>query len=138
MEFKQTTKMLEEARKEHDKATAKKYKLMRNLLSGDLQTQLDQICCKMHDRDLWARVNSQVTVGRHPHLWTTFKDYLKLHKLMAFTADAAKKQRYYIQQVVRKPQRYSVSQHISCMGVLNDYVKRLTMLKDSPKVVRTI
>ncbi len=60
---------------------------------------------------------------------------LKLHKLTVFTADAAKRQLFYIQQAVRKPQRATVRQHISQMGVLNDYVEHLPTLKDSSKAV---
>jgi hypothetical protein len=50
------------------------------------------------------------------HLWAAFRDCLKLHMLTVFTADAAKRQRYYIQQVVCKPHRATVHQHISRMG----------------------
>ncbi len=70
-------------------------------------------------------------------MWTSFLDYLKLHKLTVFSADAAKRQQFYIQQVVRKPQRGTVRQHILRMGVLNDYVKHLPTLKDSSKAVPT-
>jgi hypothetical protein len=67
----------------------------------------------------------------------SFLDCLELHKLMVFSADAAKRQRFYIQQAVRKPQRATVRQHILRMGVLNDYVKHLPTLKDSSKAVPT-
>jgi hypothetical protein len=67
----------------------------------------------------------------------SFLDCLELHKLTVFSADAAKRQWFYIQQVVRKPQRATVQQHISRMGVLNDYVKHLPTLKDSSKAVLT-
>jgi hypothetical protein len=56
---------------------------------------------------------------------------------MVFTADAAKRQRFYIHQAVHKPQRVTVQQHILQMGLLNDYVRHLPMLKDSPKAVLT-
>ncbi len=92
----------------------------------------------MHERDLWAAVNGQVTEGRHPQTWTSFLDCLELHKLTVFSADAAKRQGFYIQQAVRKPQRATVRQHISRMGVLNDYVKHLPTLNDSSKAVPTI
>ncbi len=65
----------------------------------------------------------------------SFQDCLELHKLTGFSADAAKRQRFYIQQAVCKPQRATVQQHILQMGVLNDYVKHLPTLKDSPKAV---
>jgi hypothetical protein len=67
----------------------------------------------------------------------SFLDCLKLHKLTVFSADAAKRQRFYIQQVVCKPQKATVQQHISCMGVLNDYVKHLPTLNNSSKAVPT-
>jgi hypothetical protein len=91
----------------------------------------------MHKRDLWAAVNGQVTKGRCPRTWTSFLDCLELHKLTVFSADADKRQRFYIQQAVRKPQRATVQQHILHMGVLNGYVKHLPMLKDSSKAVPT-
>jgi hypothetical protein len=68
----------------------------------------------------------------------SFQDCLELHKLTVFSTDAAKRQRCYIQQVLHKPQRATVHQHILQMGVLNDYVRYLTMLKDSTKAVPTM
>ncbi len=44
---------------------------------------------------------------------------------MVFSADAAIRQRFYIQQGVHMPQRATVQQHISRVGVLNDYVRIL-------------
>jgi hypothetical protein len=67
----------------------------------------------------------------------SFLDCLELHKLTVFSADAAEKQQFYIQQAVRKPQRSTVRQRISQMGVLNDYVRHLPKLKDSSKAVPT-
>ncbi len=84
-----------------------------------------------------AAVNGQVTKGRRLRTWMSFLDCFKLHKLMVFSADAAERQRFYIQQVVRRPQRATVRQHISRMGVFNDYVKHLPTLKDSSKAVPT-
>jgi hypothetical protein len=92
----------------------------------------------MHKHDSWAAVNGQVTKGRCCKTWMSFLDCLELHKLTVFSADAARRQQFYIQQVVRKPQRATVRQHISRMGVLNDCVKHLPMLKDSSKAVPTM
>jgi hypothetical protein len=129
--------MLQESQKAHNEAIAKAYKQLRNLLSSDLQSQWDCVCRKMHERDLWAGVNSQVTKGRRPRTWMSFRDCFELHKLTVFRFDAAKRQRFYIQQAVLKPQRATVQQHILQMGVLNDYVRYLPTLKDSPKAVPT-
>ncbi len=107
-------------------------------MSSNAQSQWDRVCHKMHKRDSWAAVNGQVTKGRHLRTWTSFLDCLELHKLTVFSTDAAERQRFYIQQAVhKKPQKATVQQHIVCIGVLNDYVKHLPMLKDSSKAVPT-
>jgi hypothetical protein len=135
VEIEQTASMLQEAQKAHKKAVAKLHEQLRNLLSSDAQSQWDHVCCEMHERDSWAAVNGQVTKGRHPQTWMSFLDCLELHKLTVFSADAAEKQPFCIQQAVRKLQRDTVRQHISQMGVLNDYVRHLPTLKDSSKAV---
>jgi hypothetical protein len=123
--------MLQESQRAHDKAIAESYKQLRNLLSGDTQSQWDHVCRKMHKNDSWAAVNGKITKSRRPQTWMSFLDYLELHKLTVLSADAAEKQQFYIQQAVRKPHRATVRQ----MGVLNDYVRHLPMLKDSSKAV---
>ncbi len=92
VEIEQTQQMLQEAQKAHDKAIAKLYEQLRNLLSGNAQSQWDWVCREMHERDLWTAVNGQVTKGRRPRTWTSFLDCLELHKLTFFSADAAKRQ----------------------------------------------
>ncbi len=112
VEIEQTQQMLQEAQKTHNKAIAKSYEQLRNLLSGNAQSQWDYVCQEMHKRDSWATVNGQVTKGRHLRTWMSFLDCLELHKLTVFSAAAAKRQQFYIQQAVRKPQRATVRQHI--------------------------
>ncbi len=137
VKIEQTQQMFQEAQKAHNKAITKSYEQLRNLLSGDTQSQWYRICCKMHAHDLWAAVNSQVTKGRRPRTWMYFLDCLELHKLTVVNAGPAKRQWFYIQQAVSKPQRDTVRQHISHMGVLHDYVKHLPTLKHTSKAVPT-
>jgi hypothetical protein len=96
VEIAHTQEMLQESQKAHNEAVAKIYELLRNLLSGNPQSQWDCVCREMHKRDSWAGVNGQVTTGRHPRLWTAFQECLELHKLMVFSADAVKRQQFYI------------------------------------------
>ncbi len=137
VEIEQTQQMLQEAQKAHNKAIAESYEQLRNLLFGNAKSQWDCICCEMHERDSGAAVNGQVTEGRRPRTWMSFLDCLELHKLTVFSAHAAERQQFYIQQAVHKPQRATVRQHILQVGVLNDYVTHLPTLKDSSKAVPT-
>jgi hypothetical protein len=91
----------------------------------------------MHERDSWAGADGERHKERRPKGFKAFLDCLELHKLTVFTADAAKRQRYYIQQGIRKPQRATVRQFISRVEVLNGYLKYLPTLKNSPKAVAT-
>jgi hypothetical protein len=52
-------------------------------------------------------------------------DCIEFHKLTIVSADAAEKQHYYMQQTIKKPQRVTVHQFVSRMGVLNDYLAYL-------------
>jgi hypothetical protein len=138
VEIEQTQQLFQDFQKAHDKAITKVYEQLQNLLSGNPQSQWDHVCHEMHERDSWAGVNGQVTKGKHPQMLMSFQDCLELHKLTVFSADAAKRQRFYIQQAVRKPQMATVQLHISQMGVLNDHVRHFPTLKESPKAVPTM
>jgi hypothetical protein len=71
VEIEQSQQMLQESQKAHDKAIAESYKQLRNLPSGNAQSQWDRAWChKMHKHDSWAAVNGQVTEGRSPQTWT--------------------------------------------------------------------
>jgi hypothetical protein len=63
VEIEQTQQLLQDFQKAHDKAIAKVYEQLQNLLSGNLQAQWDRVCHEMHKHDLWARMNGQVTKG---------------------------------------------------------------------------
>jgi hypothetical protein len=108
VEIEQTQQMLQEAQKAHNKAITESYEQLRNLLSGNTQSQWDCVCREMHERDSWAADNNQVNKGRHLRTWTSFLNCLELHKLTVFSADAAERQQFYTQQVVDKPQRATV------------------------------
>ena len=51
VEIEQTQQMLQEAQKVHNKAIIELYKQLRNLLSGDAQSQWDHLCREMHESD---------------------------------------------------------------------------------------
>jgi hypothetical protein len=80
-------------------------------------------------------VNGKSNKGICMKSWILFVDCIRLHKLTIFPADAAEKQRYYMQQTIKKPQQVTVHQFVSCMGVLNDYLAYLPMVFDSSMAV---
>jgi hypothetical protein len=92
--------------------------------------QWDRIVNEMHTKNPWVGVNGKSNKGIRVKSWISFMDCIELHKLTIFPADAAEKQRYYIQQTTKKPQRVTVRQFVSPMGVLNDYLAYLPTVFD--------
>jgi hypothetical protein len=117
------------------KAVQKPFDLVHQLLIGEARTQWDKIVKEMFDRDTWTGVNGKTHDGPRLRTWKSLTDCIELHKLTVLPADAAKKQRFYVQQVVRKPQRVTIRQYMSRMGVLNDYIAHLPSIFYSLKAV---
>ncbi len=59
VEIEQTTQILQEAQKAHNKAIAKSYEQLRNLLSGNAQSQWDRVCREMHKQGCSKRSSDQ-------------------------------------------------------------------------------
>jgi hypothetical protein len=100
----------------------KAYELFCCFIVGEAQTQWDRIVNKMHTKNPWIGVNGKSNKEIHMKSWISFMDCIELHKLTVFPADTAEKQHYYMQQMIKKPQRIMVCHFVSRMGVLNDYL----------------
>ncbi len=85
----------------------------------------------MHTKNKWIGVNGKANKGICVHSWISFMDCIELHKLTIFPADAAEKQCYYMQQMIKKPKQVRVRQFMSRMGVLNDYLAYLPTVFNS-------
>jgi hypothetical protein len=109
----------------------KAYKLFRCFVVGKVQTNWDRIVNQMHTKNPWVGVNGKSNKGICVHSWISFIDCINIHTLTVFPADAAEKQRYYMQQTIEKSQQVTVRQFMSRMGILNDYLAYLPMVYDS-------
>ncbi len=109
----------------------KAYELFRCFIVGEAQMQLDRIVNEMHTKKPWIGVNGKSNKGICMKSWILLMDCIELHKLPIFPADAGEKQRYYMQQLIKKPQRVTVRQFVLRMRVLHDYLAYLPMAFDS-------
>jgi hypothetical protein len=112
------------------KQAQKAYKLFCCFIVGKVGMQWDRIMNEMHTKNPWIGINSKSNKGIRVKSWISFMDCIELHKLTIFPADAAEKQRYYMQQTIKKPQRVTVRQFVSRMGILNDYLAYLPTVFD--------
>jgi hypothetical protein len=84
--------------------TLKAYELFHCFVVGKARTQWDKILHKMYSKDPWIGVNGKSHKGLCMRSWLSFQDCIKLHKLTVVPADTAEKQRFYMQQMIKKPQ----------------------------------
>ncbi len=115
--------------------TQKAYEMFRLFVVSNQRTHWDRIIHEMHTKDLWIGVNGISHKGIRVCSWPAFLDCNKLHKLTIFPVDAAEKQRYYMVQTVKKPQRVTVRQYMACMGILNDYLTHLPTVFNSSMAI---
>jgi hypothetical protein len=110
--------------------TLKSYKRSIVLLLTRRKHNWTRLYTRCTPRNPWIGVNGQSHNGICMQSWLPFQDCIKLHKLAVFSADTAERQRFYMQQTIKKPQQVTVHQYMSCMGVLNDYLAYLPTVKD--------
>ena len=119
---------MQKARKEALNEIVKAYKLSCVYFVGKAWTRWDKVVSEMHGKDPWVAVNGTSHKGPRMKTWTSFLDCIELPKLTIFSCDAAKLQRYYMQQGTKKPQ---------CIPVRlrhNNYLTHPPTVKDSPMV----
>ena len=62
----------------------------------------------------------------------SFNDCIMFHLLTAFPINAAEQEKYYIINVLKKPQRINVHQFIRCVEQLNAYIAQMPCFYYSP------
>ncbi len=101
--LKQAEELAEKDPKTFWKEIVKAYELIRTYFVGEARIQWDKTVLEMHNKDPWVAADGSLHKGPRERDWNSFLDCIELHKLTIFSCDAAKLQRYYMQQHVRKP-----------------------------------
>ncbi len=114
--IKQAKKLLEQNQKTAPKEIVKAHELICTYFIGEARTQWDKVVQEMHNNDPWVAVDGSLHKGPCERDWDSFLDCIELHKLTIFSCDAAKLQRYYMQQHIWKPQRVTVRAFVACLA----------------------
>jgi len=85
---------LQKAKKETQIEITKAYELIRNYSVGEARTQWDTITQEIHNKDPWIDVNGRAHNGLCMRTWTSFMEYIELHKLTIFSVGTVEMQRY--------------------------------------------
>jgi hypothetical protein len=103
-----------------------------NLLSADAKYTLSKIVKKQIEADPFKDLQGVSRKGPRGLLQESFDDCVMFHLLTVFPNNAAEQEKYYLSNVLKKPQRVGVRQFIQRIEQLNAYVAQLLCWFYSP------
>ncbi len=109
------------------------FSLYANLLSEDAQFHWDKIVASQVQAAPWTGLQGNEHKEERDKSMESFQDCITFHLLDMFPSDAAKQQRYYISNVLKKPQGVPVRYFFQRVEQLNGYLSYLPCTYDSPR-----
>ncbi len=115
------------------KATATKtFQFYVNLLSLDAKYVWNKIVKEQTEADPFKDLQGVSRKGPRGLLRESFNDCVMFHLLTVFPNNKAEQEKYYLSNVLKKPQRVGVRQFVQCVELLNTYVTQLPCWYYSP------
>jgi hypothetical protein len=138
-ELKEAALAAVEATTLRDKAAADMFQLYANLLSVDARYAWNKIVQEQTEADPYQDLQGLTKKGPQGKSRKSFEDCVMFHLLTVFPNNVAEQERYYITNVLKKPQRVSICQLVQRVEQLNSYISQLPCWYYSPSVkVKTI
>jgi len=138
-ELKQALKAAGEATNLRDKAATDMFQLYANLLSVDARYAWNKIIQEQTEADPYQDLQRLTRKGPRGMSGMSFEDCVMFHLLTVFPNKAAEQERYYITNVLKKPQHVSICQFVQRVEQLNSYISQLPCWYYSPSVkVKTV
>lgn len=109
------------------------FSLYANLLSVEARTHWDKIVERQIDTAPWTDLKGKEKKKKRGKTYASFMDCTQHHLLTVFNYDAAEQQKFYISNILKKPQRVSVRAFFTRVEQLNSYIALLPSLYNSPR-----
>jgi hypothetical protein len=113
-------------------ATCKMFTFYSNLLSLESKYSWNKIVGKQTESDPYVNLQGDALEGPRGMSCESFNDCMMFHLLTAFPINAAEQEKYYISNVLRKPQRINVRQFLQRVEQLNAYITQMLCFYYSP------
>jgi hypothetical protein len=113
-------------------AASKMFLFYSNLLSPESKYAWNKIVSKQTESDPYINLQEDSLEGRRGMLRTLFNNCVMFHLLTVFPINAAEQEKYYISNVLKKPQRVNVRQFVRPVEQLNAYIAQMLCSYYSP------
>ena len=127
---------IQTAQSEKRKAGDAIFALYENLLDQTTILKWNSITSKQIGTIPWTDLKGKIHSDK-PRQKTvkSFKDCVRFHLLTVFSDDAAERQRFYINNHLKKPAKVTIRHFAARVEQLNSYISHLPGLVDSPKAL---
>jgi hypothetical protein len=113
-------------------AASKMFTFYSNLLSPESKYAWNKIVGKQTESDPYVNLQGDFLEGQRGMSCKSFNDCIMFHLLTAFPINAAEQEKYYISNVLKKPQRINVRQFVWRVEQLNAYIAQMPCFYYSP------
>jgi hypothetical protein len=113
-------------------AASKMFSFYSNLLSPESKYAWNKIISKQTECNPYINLQGDTLEGPRGMLRQLFNDCVMFHLLTAFPINAAEQEKYYISNVLKKPQRVNVCQFVRQVEQLNAYIAQMPCFYYSP------
>jgi hypothetical protein len=113
-------------------ATSKMFTFYSNLLSLESKYSWNKILGKQTESDPYVILQGDSLEGPRGMSCKPFNNCVMFHLLTAFPINAAEQEKYYISNVLKKPQRINIHQSVWCVEQLNAYILQVPCFYYSP------
>jgi hypothetical protein len=124
---KETTKNKKEA------AATKMFQFYANLLSSDAKYAWNKIVGEQTEADPYKDLKGVSRKGPRGLSHESFDDCIMFHLLTVSPKNAAEQEKYYLSNVLKKPQRVGICQHLRCAAALLVLQPKLQSRHDAGK-----
>ena len=124
---------LEVSREEQKEAAEGFFSQYANLLTEEARFHWDKIVESQCNTAPWIDLQGKEHPGARKKSKFSFEDCVNFHLLTVFRTDAAERQKIYISNTLKKPQRVPVRYFFQRVEQLNGYLRHLPCLYNSPK-----
>jgi hypothetical protein len=113
-------------------ATSKIFTFYSNLLSPESKYSWNKIVGKQMESDPYVNLQGDSLEGPRGMSCESFNNCVMFHLLTVFSINAAEQEKYYISNVLKKPQRINVRQFAWRVEQLNAYIAQMPCFYYSP------
>jgi hypothetical protein len=122
----------ETAKNKREAAATEMFQFYANLLSLDAKYSWNKIFQEQTEADPFKDLQGVSRKGPRGLSWESFNNCIMFYLLTVFPNNVAEQEKYYLSNMLKKPQRVGVHQSVQCVEQLNTYVAQLRCWYYSP------